>query len=222
MKLSPETMLLLKSLSNVNQSMKFTKGNTLKTISNNRTIVSQATIKEEFPKDFCIYSLPSFISCLTLSTEPDLDFETEDNAVVIKHTNSTLLYRFCVESVITTCDKDVKLPPNEDLRIVLTKDDISDLIKGSGAIGAKDLIVSCKDGKVTLEVSDVKHASNKFTLTPTTSTESNVKDCSFNMTVDNLSILFSGDYEVTFWNSGISHFKNKEAPIEYFIALQKS
>lgn len=215
-------MFLLKSLSNVNQSMKFTKGNTLKTISNNRTIVSQATIKEEFPKDFCIYSLPSFISCLTLSTEPELDFETEDNAVVIKHANSTLLYRFCVESVITTCDKDVKLPPNEDLHIVLTKDDISDIIKGSGAIGAKDLIVSCKSGEVTLDVLDIKHNSNRFTLVPSTSHNvSNISDCSFNMTVDNLSILYSGDYEVTFWNSGISHFKNKEVPIEYFVALQK-
>lgn len=215
-------MLLLKSLSNVNQSMKFTKGSALKTISNNRTIVSQATIKEEFPKDFCIYSLPSFISCLTLSTEPELDFESEDNAVVIKHSNSTLLYRFCVESVIATCNKEVKLPPDDNLRLVLTKDDISDIIKGSGAIGAKDLIVSCKSGEVTLEVLDVKHTSNRFTLTPNTSHNvSNISDYSFNMTVDNLSILHCGDYEVAFWSSGISHFKNKEVPIEYFVALQK-
>lgn len=219
MKLSPETMLLLKSLSNVNQSMKFTKGNTLKTISNNRTIVSQATIKEEFPKNFCIYSLPSFISCLTLSNEPELDFEMEDNAVVIKHPNSTLIYRFCVESVIVTCEKDVKVPPNADLSIVLTKEDISNVMKGASAISANDLIVACKNGKVTLEVSDVKHASNKFMLSPSSTMEFNASDCSFNLFVDNLN-LFSGDYEVTFWKSGISHFKNKDVPIEYFIALQ--
>ena len=64
MKLSDSTLTLLKNFSNINQSLLFKEGNSLRTISVMKNILAEATIDEEFPKDFGIYDLNQFLSFL--------------------------------------------------------------------------------------------------------------------------------------------------------------
>ena len=54
MKLSDDTVNVLKNFSGINQSLQFKTGNTLKTISPLRTIFVEATVSETFPKEFGI------------------------------------------------------------------------------------------------------------------------------------------------------------------------
>ena len=60
MKLSDKTLSLLKNFSNINQSILFKKGSSLRTISVMKNILAEATITEEIPKDFGIYDLSQF------------------------------------------------------------------------------------------------------------------------------------------------------------------
>ena len=87
MKLSDSTLTLLKNFSNINQSILFKQGKSLRTISVMKNILAEATINEELPKDFGIYDLNQFLNGLSLHNNPDLDFET-DNFVVIKEGRS--------------------------------------------------------------------------------------------------------------------------------------
>ena len=57
MKLSDNTVQILKNFSGINQSLQFKQGNTLKTISPLKTIFVEATINENFPKEFALYDL---------------------------------------------------------------------------------------------------------------------------------------------------------------------
>ena len=91
MKLSDSTLTLLKNFSNINQSILFKQGKSLRTISVMKNILAEATINEELPKDFGIYDLNQFLNGLSLHNNPDLDFEN-DNFVVIKEGRSCLLY----------------------------------------------------------------------------------------------------------------------------------
>ena len=83
MKLSDNTISLLKNFSTINQSILFKTGNKLRTISVMKNILAEATINEALPKDFGIYDLNQFLNGHSLHQSPELDF-TNDEYVVIK------------------------------------------------------------------------------------------------------------------------------------------
>ena len=113
MKLSDSTLTLLKNFSNINQSILFKQGKSLRTISVMKNILAEATINEELPKDFGIYDLNQFLNGLSLHNNPDLDFEN-DNFVVIKEGRSRSKYFFADPNVIVKPpEKSIELPTED-------------------------------------------------------------------------------------------------------------
>ena len=110
MKLSDSTLTLLKNFSNINQSILFKQGKSLRTISVMKNILAEAIIDEELPKDFGIYDLTQFLNGLSLHNNPELDFDN-DNFVIIKEGRSRSRYFFADPNVIVTPpDKGITLP----------------------------------------------------------------------------------------------------------------
>ena len=73
MKLSKSTLDILKNFKEINQSILFKQGNSLKTISVMKNILAEATIEEELPRDFGIYDLsPVSYTHLTLPTNREV------------------------------------------------------------------------------------------------------------------------------------------------------
>ena len=62
MKLSDKTISVLKNFSSINQSILFKEGRKLRTISVMKNILAEATVTEEFMKDFGIYDLNQFLN----------------------------------------------------------------------------------------------------------------------------------------------------------------
>ena len=77
MKLSDNTLALLKNFAGINNSILVKQGNRLRTISVAKNILAEADITEEFPRDFAIYDLNQFLNGLSLHQDPDLDFVEE-------------------------------------------------------------------------------------------------------------------------------------------------
>ena len=113
MKLSDSTLTLLKNFSNINQSILFKQGKSLRTISVMKNILAEATINEELPKDFGIYDLTQFLNGLSLHNNPELDFQN-DKFVIIKEGRSRSRYFFADPNVIVTPpDKGIELPTED-------------------------------------------------------------------------------------------------------------
>ena len=118
MKLSNNTLSLLKNFSSINQSILFKKGNTLRTISVMKNILAEATISEEFMRDFGIYDLNQFLNGLSLHSSPELDFGN-DGYVMIREGKSRSKYFFADPNVIVTPpEKEITLP-SEDVTFEL-------------------------------------------------------------------------------------------------------
>ena len=65
MKLSSETLSVLKNFASINTGLEFKKdSNVIKTISAGKNILAEATLKDTFPDDFCVYDLNQFLSVL--------------------------------------------------------------------------------------------------------------------------------------------------------------
>ena len=63
MKLSEQTVSLLKNFSGINQNIQFKAGNRIQTISAQKNILVSAEVPESFPSDFAIYDLNKTAWC---------------------------------------------------------------------------------------------------------------------------------------------------------------
>ena len=128
MKLSDKTISVLKNFSSINQSILFKEGSKLRTISVMKNILAEATVTEEFMKDFGIYDLNQFLNGLSLHSSPELDF-ANDGYVVIREGRSRSKYFFADPNVIVTPpEKDITLP-SEDICFEVSTDQLEKLLK---------------------------------------------------------------------------------------------
>ena len=215
MKFSENTISILKNFSGINQSLLLKEGNVLKTISVMKNILAEATIEEDIPKDFGIYDLNQFLNGLSLHKNAELDFEN-DNYVVIREGKSRSKYFFADPSVIVTPpDKSINLP-SQDVCFVLDTKELDRLLKAAAVYQLPDLSVVGEAGVVKLVVRDKKNdTSNDFSVVVGETDDV----FTFNFKVENLKIL-PGAYEVVISQKLLSHFKNTNISVSYWVALE--
>ena len=215
MKLSESTLSLLKNFSTINQSMLFKRGSKLRTVSVMKNILAEASIEEEFPRDFGIYDLNQYLNGLSLHNDPELNFEA-DNYVVIKEGRSRSKYFFADPSVIITPPEDSITLPTEDVSFELSTEQLDKLLKAAAIYQLPDLSVEGGDGVVKVLVRDKKNETSNDYSVVVGETESTF---SFNFKVENIKIL-PGTYDVVCCQKNISRFTSKNYDLTYFIALE--
>ena len=225
MKLSDKTLSLLKNFSNINQSILFKKGSSLRTISVMKNILAEATITEEIPKDFGIYDLSQFLNVnTTLFNSPELDF-VNDGYVVIREGRSRQRFFFADPNVIISPPEKAIELPSEDVTFDLSIQQLDKLLKAAGVYQLPDLSVVGENGVVKILVRDKKNdTSNNYSVI-VGETESNF---TFNFKVENIKIpcdpasarVLPNDYEVVVSQKLLSRFTAKSHDLTYFIALE--
>jgi methionine-rich copper-binding protein CopC len=223
MKLSNETVTVLKNFSTINQNLVINPGNKISTMSAMKNIVAKATVTEEFPQTFAIYDLNEFLSALSLFENPDLNFK--DDFVVMTETGSkgkSLKYWYSDPSVVTALpDKEITMPSSE-VSFTFSNNLLSDVTKAAAVIGAPDMCLEAMSlDKAVLKVTDKKNDTANDYAVGVDVTNSDGKDVSYKFwfKVENLRLL-PGSYDVNVSSKRISYFKNTSVDVEYFIALE--
>ena len=215
MKLSDKTLSVLKNFSSINQSILFREGNKLRTISVMKNILAEATITEEFSKDFGIYDLNQFLNNLGLHQNPELDF-ANDGYVVIREGRSRSKYFFADPNVIITPpDKAINLP-TEDVCFELSTQVLDKLLKAASVLQLPDISAVGEAGVVKLVVRDKKNDTSNAHEEVVGETNS---EFVFNFKVENIKIL-PGTYEVVISQKLLSRFTSKNHDLCYYIALE--
>tara|TARA_Y100000004_G_scaffold106846_1_gene119939 strand:- start:7 stop:690 length:684 start_codon:yes stop_codon:yes gene_type:complete len=215
MKLSDKTISLLKNFSSINQSILVKEGNKLRTISVMKNILAEATVTEEFSKDFGVYDLNQFLNGLSLHQSPELDFKN-DGYVVIREGKMRSKYFFADPNVIVTPpDKDITLP-SEDVCFEISTEQLDKLLKAAAVYQLPDISAVGEGGVIKLVVRDKKNdTSNDFAIVVGETTN----EFSFNFKVENIKVL-PGTYEVVVSKKLLSRFESKNHDLTYYIALE--
>ena len=215
MKLSDKTISLLKNFSSINQSILFKEGNKLRTISVMKNILAEATVSEDFTKDFGVYDLNQFLNGLSLYQNPELDFKN-DGYVVMKEGRSRSKYFFADPNVIVSPpDKDISLP-SEDVCFDVSTDQLDKLLKASSIYQSPDLSAIGENGVIKLVVRDKKNDTSNVYSVIVGETD---KEFCFNFKVENIKIL-PGTYEVVVSQKLLSRFTAKNSDLTYYIAME--
>ena len=215
MKLSDKTVNLLKNFSNINQSVLIKQGKQLRTISVMKNILAEATVEEDFPKDFAIYDLNQFLNGLSLHQNAELDFQN-DQYVVIKEGKSRSKYFFADPNVIVAPpEKSINLP-SEDVCFILDTKELDKLLKAAAIYQLPDLSAVGENGVIKLVVRDKKNdTSNDFAVV-VGETDS---ECVLNFKVENIKVL-PGTYEVVVSSKLLSRFTSTNHDLCYYVALE--
>jgi len=215
MKLSKQTLEVLKNFSTISQNLYVKQGSKLTTTTEIKNVLAIAEVAEVFPQEFGIYNLNEFLGVLSLFDNPELSFD-EKNLVISQGKNSVTYY-YAAKEVLVYPEKEIKMPA-ADVTFTLTKETLSALQKAASILKVPTLVIGGKDGVVSVTVSDTQNATaNRYSV------EVGETDLNFTavLQIDNLRLL-PGDYEVEISSKKISKFTN--APMNYieYVALEAS
>ncbi len=107
--------------------------------------------------------------------------------------------------------------PSEEVNFELNGSDLSKMKRAAAVIGAPDMVLEKQMVVHLLTVKDKKNdTANNYSSDIKTDGDGEYQ---FFFKVENLK-LFDGDYDVKISSKNISHFKNKNSDVEYWIALE--
>ena len=218
MKLSSNTISVLKNYASINQNLVIKEGKEITTMSAMKNIVAKAKVEESFEKEVAIYDLNEFLASISLFTSPILDFN--EGFVTIKEENNpknSLKYFYSDPSVVTSPNKTITMPSKE-VSFKLNGENLNKLKRAAGVIQAPDLVLEKKNTDVFLTVKDKKNdTANTFSIDVDTVADGS--DFKFFFKVENLKLM-DGDYDVDISSKNISHLASSNKDVEYWVALE--
>mgnify|MGYP002862217730 CR=1 FL=1 len=191
-----------------------------------KNIMAKATIEQDFPSGLAIYDLKEFLSILRLVDKPELSIGDEMVTVSGSSGRARIKYFFADENIITTPQKDVKMPESE-VQFTLSIEDLDSIRAASSSYGHEYFTVKKVGEQITLTVEDIEkyteknanNTGNDFSIDVPGTAESD--DFVFIIAVNTVKII-RGDYEVSLSSKRIAEFDNKDHDLKYWIALHKS
>lgn len=215
MRLSQKTLQILKNFATINESLVFTEGNVLRTVSHSGTVMARAMIDVHIPDTFGIYRLADFLSAIAMMDDPEL--ECTRNAVVMKSGKQMFRYVCSDPSMLKAPPQQEVVLPSKDVKFTMTSEAYSKIQKALGVMRAPEMLIRGDGSVISLEATDLSKgpSSSNYVL------EVGETDLCFTMVLasENLKMM-QGDYTVEICRKGIVQFG---APgIEYWIRANKN
>jgi hypothetical protein len=215
MKLSENTLSVLKNFSSINSGIVLQKGNLQKTISPEKSILVEAEVEDVLPEQFGIYDLNQFLGNISTLNNPDLTFT--DNAVLMNDGDIKFNYYSCSTNLIVSPpDKELKLK-QVDVSFSLTNAILTKLLRLAAMNNLTHLSVVGKNGEIRLQTHEKANDTSNyasFKLNDYTG-----EDFTASFKVENIKLI-PGDYDVEIQLGAFAKFVSKSGKIKYFIALE--
>jgi len=213
MKLSKDTVGLIKNFAGINSNLLLKQGNKLATISTQKNVMSDTVVAETFPADFGIYDLNEFLGAMSLFDDPDLEFS--DKYVTIKEGGASIKY-FAAEIGNLVVPQKAIVFPEAEIEFTLTATMLNMIQKTASVLRATDLQIVGDGSKMVIQVGDKKNATGNTYNAQVGSTD---KEFKVNLKVENLKML-PGDYLVSISSKKISRFKATSSELVYYVAVE--
>lgn len=214
MKLSTNTVNVLRNFAGINANIYIKKGKKLATMAVAKNIVGEIDVEENFPEDIGIFNLSEFLGVLSLMDSPEITFDIK--SMTIKEGASKIRYGYADPSILVYPSKTINMPKS-DIVFEVTAAQVAQLQKAASTLSVQDIAFVGDGKKVTVQVLDKKNDSgNNYVMDLDAETSENFTAF---FKIENLKMI-SDTYEITL-TKGISQFKGKGLKVTYYIALEE-
>ena len=147
MKLSKNTLDILTNFRQINKGLVFKAGNVIKTRHERQMMpIAKAVIEEEFPRDFAIYDLTTFLSVFNLLDNPELEF-TDTHVVLTDDSKRSAKIKYAAPTMVVHMDYDIAVKlPSVDVSCEISQQDFKAIEKAASSFTAPE-IAFVGDGK---------------------------------------------------------------------------
>lgn len=215
MKISTQTLQVLKNYASINPNLLVKPGSVLSTISTNKNIFAKASVTESFPASFAIYDMQQFLGVVSIFEDPDFTFN--EHSVTIASGNKSIEYVYTQPEMVVAPSDSVAQKiavTNPEITFNLSAQTLNEVIKATSILQLDKINVVTESGTVNVVVADPKNpSSNKFSVSVEGTSS---VDLSMVFAAENLKFI-QGDYKVSISSTGISSFKNEKLDLEYFV-----
>lgn len=225
MKLSENTLKILKNFSEINNSIFIRKDSSLVTVDPQLRIVADASLEEPFQKDFAIYNLSEFLAVNSAQQNSSLIFEDDKVVFSNESSSSTLDYFYSdptnVQDAMPTRNK-IPSVFHEDFivhRFTLSESNLKAIRLNASLLSLTHISFIGHSNSVKLVIRDLasKSTQNKYTISLESKSQGDCEQ-TFNMLFENLKII-SDTYEVEL-SPTVAHFTGKNTGIQYWVVME--
>jgi hypothetical protein len=220
MKLSKDTLTVLKNFASINDGIMFRKGSVLRTCDASKQVLAETTIAETIDEDFGIYDLNKFLAVLGLHQDnSQLQIDTATKSAIINDTSgrSKITYRICDATMIKNAsDKSVKMPDPE-VTFAISQADLEFIMRSASTLATPHITVTSDGSKIFVSALDDKNTSTHSNQLDVGA--GNGKKYKMLFKTENLKMI-PGSYEISISFKGIAHFKNLTKPLQYWVATE--
>lgn len=227
MKLSNDTIKILKNYATISDDAVFRKGNKLRTIASSRNIYSVAEIEEEIPRDCVIYDLGTFLNMVScVEDDYEINFKEKNLEIV---SDRGVFEIFYVEEKVLNGNSLVNVPPEHAPGVEniysfdISASEFQTMMKAISVTSAPTITFLCNGKDVIMKANDRRNeSSNCYRKKIGEFNEEFKVICQ----VDNLKII-PEDYTVSICRAVKNSkraallFVAKNRKLEYFIATEE-
>jgi len=214
-KLTKQTLEVLRNFAAFNQNILIKKGKLISTRTVAKNIYAEAVVDVEFEQEFGIYNTNEWLGIISLFSEPE--FALSENSMAISQGKNKVQYVFASPEVLDYPDKPIKMPAT-DASFELTDENLKSLLKAGAVLSGTDLLIQGDGSTITCTVLDPKNPSSNTFAVEVGETS---KTFSTYIKLENLKLI-PGIYEVNLSSKKIAQFKSKTIEYNVYIAAEKN
>lgn len=212
MKISKNTLTVLKNFAEINPNLLFTNSKEIATTSQEDFVIAHAKIDEKIPQ-FGIYDLNDFLGAMSAIEDPDLAFDASGKYVIIGQNDQFIKYFAASTKILDKFPvREIEFPDPE-VKFKLTEANLSTVQKVAAVLKSPDVILIGDKKTLKLVVGDKKNkTANNFEL----ALGKTNKTFEFFIDKKNLKVV-PGDYEVSLTSKMATRWVTKD--LTYFVAV---
>jgi len=216
MRLSKETLTILKNFSSINSNILINPGSIIKTKSASSNIYAEAKIEEEFDVSVPIWDLNKFLAVVSMFANPDLEFT--DKYVDISNGRSYVRYHYSNPKLLSVPTREIKIP-DAIIKFDLNEENLNEMLRAASILQVGDIQITAKDGVLSIVVDDSGNSSsNSFSMILDDNYSGPDYSGSFNI---NHIKFVPGSYKVHLTNTVVAKFEHESGNLFYYIAINK-
>ena len=219
MKLSDESLNVLKNFAGINQNILFEEGRRMRTVSPQRTIYAEAEIKDTIEGEAGIYDLTSFLASMSVMKDAEIMFT--DKMFKMEAGTLKLKFRYASPDMLVIPPKTSIKLPNEICSFNLPWDRLEVVMKLAAVHQLADIAINVNDGVLTLEACDTTNPSANQLSDTIEGDYSDVDDFRVIIKTENLKLM-PRDYKVTITNIVVAFdaIDDDGVMLKYWISAQ--
>jgi hypothetical protein len=131
---------------------------------------------------------------------------------------SKIKYRFCEPTMIVTPPEKQFVMPEAEIKFTFSSEDFDWVLRAASVLSSPHIAIESDGKKISIVTLDLQNDAAHTDALEIADGNGNKFKMIFK--TENLTKVLPGVYEVAISSKGVSHFKNKNVPLQYYISTE--